>query len=61
MCLLLFFSFVLTQLSIGRNGPLSGVHVPELPEVEAVRQALAPVMTGVRFDRVELRRGPVKD
>jgi len=30
--------------------------VPELPEVEAVRRALLPVMQGARFDRVVARR-----
>jgi formamidopyrimidine-DNA glycosylase len=30
--------------------------VPELPEVEAVRRQLEPVMVGARIDRVELRR-----
>jgi formamidopyrimidine-DNA glycosylase len=30
--------------------------VPELPEVEAVRRRLAPVMEGARFERVVLRR-----
>jgi formamidopyrimidine-DNA glycosylase len=29
--------------------------VPELPEVETVRARLAPVLTGRRFDRVEIR------
>jgi formamidopyrimidine-DNA glycosylase len=30
--------------------------VPELPEVEAVRRQLEPVMVGARIERVELRR-----
>ena len=30
--------------------------MPELPEVEAVRRALQPVMEGARFDKVVLRR-----
>src|SRR5205814_10420606 len=30
--------------------------MPELPEVEAVRRMLRPVMEGARFERVELRR-----
>ena len=30
--------------------------MPELPEVEAVRRRLAPVMEGAQFDRVVLRR-----
>ena len=30
--------------------------MPELPEVDAVRRALAPVMRGARFARVRLRR-----
>ena len=30
--------------------------MPELPEVELVRRALEPVLAGVRFDRVVLRR-----
>ena len=30
--------------------------MPELPEVETVRRGLEPVMTGVRFTRVEQRR-----
>jgi formamidopyrimidine-DNA glycosylase len=29
--------------------------VPELPEVETVRRAIAPVLEGARFDRVEIR------
>src|SRR5207247_10553150 len=32
------------------------IDLPELPEVEAVRRALQPVMEGARFERVVLRR-----
>jgi formamidopyrimidine-DNA glycosylase len=34
--------------------------VPELPEVEAVRLALDPVLTGARIERVELRRAGLR-
>src|SRR5690349_13422625 len=34
--------------------------MPELPEVETVRRGLAPVMEGVAFARVELRRGDLR-
>jgi formamidopyrimidine-DNA glycosylase len=34
--------------------------VPELPEVEAVRRQLEPVMVGARIDRVELRRADLR-
>ncbi len=34
--------------------------MPELPEVETVRRGLAPVMEGVRFARVEARRGDLR-
>jgi formamidopyrimidine-DNA glycosylase len=34
--------------------------VPELPEVEAVRRQLEPVIVGARIDRVELRRADLR-
>jgi formamidopyrimidine-DNA glycosylase len=34
--------------------------MPELPEVETVRRGLAPVMEGVRFRKVEARRGDLR-
>ena len=34
--------------------------MPELPEVEAVRRRLAPVMRGATIDRVELRRANLR-
>lgn len=34
--------------------------MPELPEVETVRRALAPAMEGNRFDKVEVRRGDLR-
>jgi formamidopyrimidine-DNA glycosylase len=34
--------------------------MPELPEVEAVRRTLAPVMRGARIDRVVLRRADLR-
>jgi len=34
--------------------------MPELPEVEAVRRKLAPVMRGARIERVELRRADLR-
>jgi formamidopyrimidine-DNA glycosylase len=34
--------------------------MPELPEVETVRRGLAPVMEGVRFVKVEARRGDLR-
>src|SRR5262245_17173539 len=34
--------------------------MPELPEVEAVRRTLAPVMRGARIERVELRRADLR-
>jgi formamidopyrimidine-DNA glycosylase len=34
--------------------------MPELPEVERVRLALAPALTGVRFARVTLHRGDLR-
>ena len=34
--------------------------MPELPEVDAVRRALAPVMRGARIDRVVLRRADLR-
>jgi len=34
--------------------------VPELPEVDAVRRRLAPVMTGARFTRVVLHRADLR-
>ncbi len=34
--------------------------VPELPEVELVRRELEPVLTGARFDAVELRRSNLR-
>jgi formamidopyrimidine-DNA glycosylase len=34
--------------------------MPELPEVETVRRGLQPVMEGVRFARVEARRGDLR-
>jgi formamidopyrimidine-DNA glycosylase len=37
-------------------GRLYTGRMPELPEVEAVRRRLEPVMTRARFDRVEVRR-----
>ncbi len=30
--------------------------MPELPEVETVRRGLEPAMSGVRIDRLEVRR-----
>jgi formamidopyrimidine-DNA glycosylase len=34
--------------------------MPELPEVETVRRGLAPAMEGVRFRKVEARRGDLR-
>ena len=34
--------------------------MPELPEVETVRRELAPVMTGTRINRLELRRADLR-
>jgi formamidopyrimidine-DNA glycosylase len=34
--------------------------MPELPEVETVRRGLAPAMEGVRFQKVEARRGDLR-
>jgi len=34
--------------------------MPELPEVEAVRRGLQPVMEGARFTKVEARRGDLR-
>jgi formamidopyrimidine-DNA glycosylase len=34
--------------------------MPELPEVETVRRGLAPAMEGVRFKKVEARRGDLR-
>src|SRR6266478_6238079 len=34
--------------------------MPELPEVETVRRGLQPVMEGVRFAKVEARRGDLR-
>jgi formamidopyrimidine-DNA glycosylase len=34
--------------------------MPELPEVETVRRGLQPVMEGVRFTKVEARRGDLR-
>jgi formamidopyrimidine-DNA glycosylase len=34
--------------------------VPELPEVETIRRALAPVMEGARFDKVVTRRADLR-
>jgi formamidopyrimidine-DNA glycosylase len=34
--------------------------MPELPEVETVRRGLAPAMEGVRFAKVEARRGDLR-
>src|SRR6186713_2103330 len=42
------------------DGYIVGLSMPELPEVEAVRRELAPVLEGAHVSRVVLRRGNLR-
>jgi formamidopyrimidine-DNA glycosylase len=47
---------MLAGVALVMSGMSSWEHMPELPEVEAVRRQLEPVMANERFDRVTVRR-----
>jgi formamidopyrimidine-DNA glycosylase len=47
-------------LAIAIAAPGHGLQMPELPEVETVRRALAPYLEGARIDRVTLNRADLR-